>query len=365
MAASSRSSVIPDHTLLHLTFPDRTAVPSRRGTTNEYFYGRLAPAFIRQGMPSPERAVSLRDAAFAISKGLSPLSSEGRRERLMRDAEYRKFSAHCARASPDDTPLYKVVASPQGTYLFSDTPKGRRAMHCYLQYVADRFFEIQPAGAALKVYELRHLPDRIAKMADNCIDKFVKSDLKSNDPGLEKSRYSFTEEKQLPEAIRSEGVCTGSYPISPRYEDFDRFVSDHRIHVSSANHDLAALLYIAENGYAAHIAEDGIHRFGYREYFDDMALKLRDCDRACTGNRQSTHDFGYRALQQQAREIAAGILRTEHHIEEGQFLLQRKENLPDSKPHISLPGTEQPAEKQRVRTQRHALSSKRAGVKLR
>lgn len=123
----------------------------------------------------------------------------------MRDAEYRKFSAHCARASPDDTPLYKVVASPQGTYLFSDTPKGRRAMHCYLQYVADRFFEIQPAGAALKVYELRHLPDRIAKMADNCIDKFVKSDLKSNDPGLEKSRYSFTEEKQLPEAILSEG----------------------------------------------------------------------------------------------------------------------------------------------------------------
>lgn len=365
VAACSRSAVIPDHTLLHLTFPDRTAVPSRRGTTNEYFYGRLAPAFIRQGMPSPERAVSLRDAAFAISKGLSPLSSEGRREHLMRDAEYRKFSAHCARASPDDTPLYKAVASPQGVYLFSDTAKGRRAMHCYLQYVADRFFEMRPAGAALKVYELRHLPDRIAKMADNCIDKFVKSDLKSNDPGLEKSRYSFTEEKQLPASILPEGICTGSYPISPRYEDFDRFVSDHRIRISSVNHDLAALLYIAENGYAAHIAEDGMHRFGYREYFDDVALKLRDCDRARMGNRRSTHDFGYGALQQQAREIAAGILRTEHHIEAGQFLLQRQESLPDSKPHISLPGTEQPEEKQKARTQRHALPSKRAGVKLR
>ena len=29
---ASRSSVVPDHTLLHLTFPDSKAIPSRRGT---------------------------------------------------------------------------------------------------------------------------------------------------------------------------------------------------------------------------------------------------------------------------------------------------------------------------------------------
>lgn len=73
VAACSRSSVVPDHTLLHLTFPDSKAIPSRRSTTNEYFYGKLAPAFIRQDI-HPEPAVSLRDAAFALSKGLSPLS---------------------------------------------------------------------------------------------------------------------------------------------------------------------------------------------------------------------------------------------------------------------------------------------------
>ena len=72
VAACSRSSVVPDHTLLHLTFPDNRMIPSRRGTTNEYFYGKLAPAFIRQNI-HPEPAVSLRDAAFALSKGLSPL----------------------------------------------------------------------------------------------------------------------------------------------------------------------------------------------------------------------------------------------------------------------------------------------------
>ena len=57
------------------------------------------------------------------------------------------------------------------------------------------------------------------------------------------------------------------------------------------------------------------------------------------GNRQSTHDFGYGALQQQAREIAAGILRTEYNIQNGRFLTEHKESSPDVKQHVSLPGT--------------------------
>ena len=169
VAACSRSSVVPDHTLLHLTFPDNRMIPSRRGTTNEYFYGKLAPAFIRQDI-HPESAVSLRDAAFALSKGLSPLSPAGRREQLMRDPEYRRFTMHCARTAFDDAPLYRAVTSSQGTYLFSDTPKGRRAMYCYMQYMTDRFFGMRTDADTLKIYELKHLPPRIAAMADKCID---------------------------------------------------------------------------------------------------------------------------------------------------------------------------------------------------
>ena len=292
VAACSRSSVVPDHTLLHLTFPDSKAIPSRRSTTNEYFYGKLAPAFIRQDI-HPEPAVSLRDAAFALSKGLSPLSPAGRREQLMRDSEYRRFTMHCARTAPDDAPLYRAVTSSQGTYLFSDTPKGRRAMYCYMQYMTDRFFGMRTDADTLKIYELKHLPPRIAAMADKCIDKFVKSDLKSEYPGLERSRYSFTEEKWIPTSVLSEGVCSAAYSISPCYEDFKRFVAGNRTQVSSGNHDLATLLYIAENGYAASVADDGLHRFRHREFFSEVASKLRDCDRARMGNRQSTHDFGY------------------------------------------------------------------------
>ena len=209
VAACSRSSVVPDHTLLHLTFPDSKAIPSRRSTTNEYFYGKLAPAFIRQDI-HPEPAVSLRDAAFALSKGLSPLSPAGRREQLMRDSEYRRFTMHFARTAPDDAPLYRAVTSSQGTYLFSDTPKGRRAMYCYMQYMTDRFFGMRTDADTLKIYELKHLPPRIAAMADKCIDKFVKSDLKSEYPGLERSRYSFTEEKWIPTSVLSGRRMFGS-----------------------------------------------------------------------------------------------------------------------------------------------------------
>lgn len=122
--------------------------------------------------------------------------------------------------------------------------------------------------------------------------QIVKSDLKSEYPGLEKSRYSFTEEKRIPTSILAEGVCSAAYSISPRYEDFSRFVAENRTQVSSDNHDLATLLYIADNGYAAHIAEDGLHRFGHREFFSEVASKLRDCDGRVweTGNRRTTSD---------------------------------------------------------------------------
>ena len=108
----------------------------------------------------------------------------------------------------------------------------------------DRFFGMRTDADTLKIYELKHLPPGIAAMADKCIDKFVKSDLKSEYPGLERSRYSFTEVMWIPTSVHSEGVCSAAYSISPCYDDFKRFVAGNRTQVSSGNHDLATLLYI-------------------------------------------------------------------------------------------------------------------------
>ena len=92
VAACSRSSVVPDHTLLHLTFPDSKAIPSRRSTTNEYFYGKLAPAFIRRFAPGcgfrtlersfaplSGRAAGTADARFRIPEIYDALCPYGAR----------------------------------------------------------------------------------------------------------------------------------------------------------------------------------------------------------------------------------------------------------------------------------------------
>ena len=95
VAACSRSSVVPDHTLLHLTFPDSKAIPSRRSTTNEAgsgFYpagytpraGRFAPGcgfrtLERSFAPLSGRAAGTADARFRIPEIYDALCPYGAR----------------------------------------------------------------------------------------------------------------------------------------------------------------------------------------------------------------------------------------------------------------------------------------------
>ena len=88
VAACSRSSVVPDHTLLHLTFSDSRMIPSRRGTTNEYFYGKLAGRFApgcgfrtleRSFAPLSGRAAGTADARSRIPEIYDALCPYGAR----------------------------------------------------------------------------------------------------------------------------------------------------------------------------------------------------------------------------------------------------------------------------------------------
>lgn len=83
VAACSRSSVVPDHTLLHLTFPDSKAIPSRRSTTNEYFYGKLAPAYPagytpRAGRFAPGCGFRTLERSFAPLSGRAAGTADAR-----------------------------------------------------------------------------------------------------------------------------------------------------------------------------------------------------------------------------------------------------------------------------------------------
>ena len=80
-----------------------------------------------------------------------------------------------------------AVATEEGVMLFSDTPKGMKARNSYLQHLADGFFNVTKVPETLRIYELDLPTKRVAELADNCIEKLSKADLRSADGQLRKS----------------------------------------------------------------------------------------------------------------------------------------------------------------------------------
>ena len=111
--------------------------------------------------------------------------------------------------------------------------------------------------------------------------------------------------------------------------------------ISPRNYDVAALLYISENGYAGIVAADKVHPFSYEYEFRELAEKLGDSMKARMNAPLSAHDFGYAALQKEAREMAADLLQSEFHITDGEFRLgarisrtgSMEKSHPMSRPH--------------------------------
>ena len=116
-------------------------------------------------------------------------------------------------------------------------------------------------------------------------------------------------------------VCTDKYDLRPDYNNFDRLTKDFNLGISPRNYDVASLLYISENGYAGHVVADYFHPFSYEYEFRDLAEKLGDSIKARQSAPMSSHDFGYAALQMEAKAMARDILQSEFHITDGEFKL--------------------------------------------
>lgn len=245
-----------------------------------------------------------------------------------------------------------AAATDEGVLFFSDSPKGMKACNTYLQYLADGFFNFSKKTETLKLYEIE-IPIRpMVELVDNCIDKLSKADLRRDDAQLRKSVCNFTSEKMAGKEMLVGAVCTDKYDLSPDFNNFDRLTKDFGLGISSRNYDVAALLYISENGYAGLMEADYFHPFSYQHEFRELAEKLGDCIKVRREAPLSAHDFGYAALQTEAKMIARDILQSEFHIRDGEFRLGGrinrsaekvetpeltrhslpKENLPDGEP---------------------------------
>lgn len=252
----------------------------------------------------------------------------------------------------DEKKRMYAAATDEGVLFFSDSPKGIKARNTYLQYLADGFFHMTKGAETLKLYEIEIPMRPMAELADNCIDKLSKADLRGDHAQLKKSVCSFTPDKMAGKEMLVGAVCTGKYDLRPDYNNFDRLTKDFNLGISPRNYDVASLLYISENGYAGHVAADYFHPFSYEYEFRELAEKLGDCIKARRESPLSAHDFGYAALQTDAKAMAHDILQTEFHITDGQFRLggrinrvteivetpeltphsHSEENLPDGEP---------------------------------
>ena len=219
-----------------------------------------------------------------------------------------------------------AVATDEGVLLFSDSVKGMKARSTYLQHLADGFFNFSKKVETLKLYEIEIPMRQMVKLADNCIDKLSKADLRRDDIQLRKSVCSFTPEKMSGKEMLVGAVCTGKYDLRPDFNNFDRLTKDFGLGISPRNYDVAALLYISENGYAGLMDADHFHPFSCQYEFKELAEKLGDSMKARREAPLSAHDFGYAALQMQAKTIARDILQSEFHITGGEFRLGGKAN---------------------------------------
>lgn len=224
-------------------------------------------------------------------------------------------------ASKHDNRVF-AIATEAGVLLFSNTPKGKKAQGSYLQSLADSFFNLTKIQETLRIYEIDLPTKRVAELADNCIDKLSKADLRSEDTQLRRSVVSFTPDKFVGPEVLEGAVCKDKFDIRPDFHNFDRLTKEFSLGISPRNYDVASLLYISENGYAGHVVADKFHPFSYQYEFRELAEKLGDSIKARQNAPLSAHDFGYTALQKEAKVMAADILQSEFHLHGGEFSLK-------------------------------------------
>lgn len=219
-----------------------------------------------------------------------------------------------------DSRIY-AIATEAGVLLFSDMPKGIKARGSYLQHLAGGFFNLTKVPETLRVYEIDLPAKRVAELADNCIDKLSKADLRSEDTQLRRSVVSFTPDKFAEADVLEGAVCKDKFDLRPDFHNFDRLTKEFSLGISPRNYDVASLLYISENGYAGHVVADKFHPFSYQHEFKELAEKLGDSIKARQNAPLSAHDFGYTTLQKEAKVMATEILQSEFHLRNGEFSL--------------------------------------------
>ncbi|MBD9134830.1 MAG: hypothetical protein EGP73_11375 [Alistipes indistinctus] len=326
------SDYIPDFNIRRFDFPNQWKVPVFGKDTKHYYRNKLLSAAEKQNV-APSQPISLRDAVYIIKSGLPLFDPSTEHGKLTRRKDYKEFIAHNEQGRWKEfmqgkENRYTAVATDQGVMLFSQTRMGEKALHTYLQECAGNFFNPTRSTETLKIYEVVNPTADVAAKADNYIERVSRRDERSDSPGLFYSKHGTTPEKMLSPEILAGAVCTEKYDMRPDFHNFDRFTGDNTLRTDRESYEIATLLYISENGFANHLAADYFHPFSHMDDFKPLADKINDTMQAKGENQKSDHDFGYAALQKEAKSLAGDILESQYHIRDGEFALgQTRSNI--------------------------------------
>lgn len=324
-----RGKDIPPMRMERWDFRDGMKIPLKwGGNLTKYYKEKLMPAARKQGAVSGGE-ISLRDAVFVLHSGLPLLDPTTDHAHLSRRKDYKDFVRDCERGAwqtymQNQQKKYTAVQTDAGVLIFSRTKAGNKAMNTYLQDCADRFFDPTHSTETLRIYELTNLPKEIESKVDNYIDRLSVRDERSDKPQLFYSRYG-DDDKLLPASVLEGATCIEKYDMRPDFQNIYRFTQDNPVKLDNKNYSIAMLLDIAENGYSEPSSLRSLHTFEYEKEFETLAKKITDARQAKADNPASAHDFGYGALQKEAREMARDILVADFNIRNGAFYLGQRQ----------------------------------------
>lgn len=260
---------------------------------------RLWPV-LTQNRIVPSHVIRLRDALYCKERNIGPLTEQARPENLSLREDYRQTQDRYGAYDPErGFPLtefksHTAAVTDQGTWLFSHTIQGEKALRGLMQYAAANFFDADKAFERLSLHELPLFDKDLEASADTF-------------PSIERSRkLPLPSPASIPKDMLSFGVCTDRMDMEPEVLNYERLVgpsADWDLWQTPENNDAALLTLLCQNGPAeGPLLDKYLSKSSYTEDFRDLI------DNYSTSGDIWDREF----IREQTRELAGQFLARDH-----------------------------------------------------
>ncbi len=241
LSISKDDGFVPDNSILKYDLKN-LYIPFSQRNRGKYFAEGIF-SYLHKENVAPELSMSLRDAAFAVQKGidlnkLDDLSvlSGGLLEKYDDYSQFLYKQDQLSVLYKDD--LYFVVeTNPGDSFIIAQNDNGRKELKKYMQDIADRFFTDKSLPDSLKIFSVRY-------------DEHTRT-IKPDEVGFSKE-----------------------YNLNPNQKNFLRFVEDFELNISQKNDTLIKLLYMERFGYDKDFVSCMPEKF--RREFNGLERELYD-----------------------------------------------------------------------------------------